>query len=349
MTPIPEKNIFWFDIEEFIQIVAALFRTLFPLKKEEIKQLKNHINLLEEGLKIKIDQKEFINSIYKKVSNYRLLKRIIRSLLLKVKPRAIFQVVHYALPNLIINEQAKRLGIPTIELQHGVLGDYNIAYHFNFAIKSPFFPDYFSVFGNYWKNVTKLPVEAHCVLVTGFPHLWETKIRLNKSKSEKRSVKQFLIISQGTIGQDLSKFVKEFVTSELFPDINILYKLHPSEYDIWRDLYPNLVNEKITVIDNDQISLYEYFTIADWVLGVYSTAIFEALFYGLTVYILKTDGYQYLDDLIKKGIVQFVEKPEDLSFDTENFAANNISGELCSSDWEKNFRELLKYVEIIED
>ena len=104
-------------------------------------------------------------------------------------------------------------------------------------------------------------------------------------------------------------------------DYNIIYKLHPGEYDTWRQNYPELVNDldNFKVIDNSETPLYQLFAQSNYQVGAFSTAIYEGLMFNCKTFILDVPGVEYLSDLIKKGYVCQVNDISDLMDNLEHF------------------------------
>lgn len=166
--------------------------------------------------------------------------------------------------------------IPTIELQHGVMSG-SIAYNYPKKSDVKQFPDYIFVFSDYWKKCAEFPIDDKNIKVVGYPYLEEKEKQYNKIFTEKRgrNKKVVLFLSQWTIGNELSKMAVEF--SEICDEeYEIIFKLHPGEYENWKRNYPWLEKEdKIKVIDSLKHNIYEYFAMSDYQVGVSSTAIYE--------------------------------------------------------------------------
>jgi hypothetical protein len=154
---------------------------------------------------------------------------------------------------------------------------------------------------------------------------------------------QILFISQGVIGKYLSKLAFEFAKSN--SDLKIIYKLHPGEYETWRQNYPELVEasafDNFEVIDNSEIPLYKLLAQSNYQVGAFSTAIYEGLMFNCKTFILDVPGVEYLDDLVEKGFVFKISGVDDL---------NDSLREFEPTDYDKNFffknldTELLKRV-----
>ena len=115
----------------------------------------------------------------------------------------------------------------------------------------------------------------------------------------------------------MSKFA---VKLSLYKDLNmkIIYKLHPGEYYQWEKRYPWLNNPIISVIDSDQISLYELFAKSKYQIGVYSTSIYEGLTFNLKTYLLDLPGVEYMDYLIENNYVKLIKDIDDFVLNIKN-------------------------------
>lgn len=128
-------------------------------------------------------------------------------------------------------------------------------------------------------------------------------------------------------------------------DLNIIYKLHPGEYETWRQNYPELVEasafDNFKVIDNSETPLYELLAKSKYQVGAFSTAIYEGLMFNCKTFILDVPGVEYLDDLIEGNYVFKINSADEL---IENLV------EFKPTPYDKNFffksldEELLKSV-----
>jgi hypothetical protein len=234
------------------------------------------------------------NEVGKRLSLRRELRKSIGRILEKYRPRVVLEVCYYGMVNMVLNELCKERGIPTAELQHGTIGEYHMAYNFPKGVGVGVFPDYFLSFGKYWEEQVNLPIPKKNIFTCGYPYL-EEEAKKFKKKGKSRQV---LFISQGTIGRDLSRIAVEFAEKS---DYDVVYKLHPGEYSRWKEEYPWLVDSKVGVIDNDEIPFYQLLADSCAQVGVYSTAIYEGLVFGLKAVIVDLTGYEHLQSLIKSG------------------------------------------------
>jgi hypothetical protein len=268
---------------------------------------------------------EWILTIH--ILNFRYDYRKYAELFKKRNPERIFVVVAYE--NQGVVGAAKDLGIEVIELQHGTITDYHLGYSYppqtRAGGKIAYFPDKILTFGDYWINEDTSPISRENIIPIGFPY-FEAQSKDFVGIEPKRN--QVLFISQGVIGKYLSKIAYEFACK--MKDYDVVYKLHPGEYDTWRENYPELSNDldNFRVIDNSETPLYQLFAESGYQVGAFSTAIYEGLMFNCTTFILDVPGVEYLSDLING---QYVCKVDDV---------NGLIGSLetfTPKEYDKNF------------
>ena len=238
----------------------------------------------------------------------------------KRKPKMVFVVVAYE--NHAIVAAAKHLGIEVIELQHGTITDYHLGYSYPEKTRLngeiPYFPDKVLSFGDYWMNEETSPIPKENVIPIGFSYFEEQ----SKDFIDIDAIdNQVLFISQGVIGKYLSKMAFEFAKAQ--NDLEIIYKLHPGEYETWKQNYPELVEasafDNFKVIDNSEIPLYKLLAESNYQVGAFSTAIYEGLMFNCKTFILDVPGVEYLEDLVEKKYVFKISSADDLNDNLDSF------------------------------
>lgn len=294
---------------------------------------------LEDKFSLEINL-EWILSIH--ILNFRYDYRKYIELFKKRRPEMIFVVVAYE--NQAIVKAAKDLGIEVIELQHGTISDYHLGYSYPEKTRRngmiAYFPDKILTFGNYWINDDTCPIDSKDIIPIGFPYFQaQSKDFLDIAKKDR----QILFISQGVIGKYLSKIAYD--VSRNLKDFNIIYKLHPGEYETWRTNYPELVEadrlDNFTVVDNSETPLYQFFAESGYQVGAFSTAIYEGLMFNCKTFIVDLPGVEYLSDLIERNYVCKVRDSKELVEVLEDFEPKDYDKDFFF----KNFDEkLLKKV-----
>jgi len=325
--PIRTKNIRYFDYINFIRSAKKIFfKYINPnfgkLCSNDINKLFLLFNDINKTFNVNFDKYKEIKDVENLILNYKNSKKYYKKILNEVKPKIIIEVISYSFSRLLINEIANKRGIPTIELQHGVMGKFHIAYNFYKTMQIDTFPDYIFLFGEYWKNNTRFPLKKEKLIVTGFPY-FESRINTIKNESRKNGKrKNILFISGGPMGRQLSKLAIELDKLIDRKKYNIIYKLHPGEYDRWKKEYPWLGNCNIEVIDNNEKDVYYFLSKSKYQVGVNSTAIYEGLGFNLKTYIYKVSGYKYMEDMLKNDYAKLVDSAEEIVSNLDKFSNN---------------------------
>lgn len=226
-----------------------------------------------------------------------------RRLVQRIDPEVVFLIASYNGRETFV-EACQAEGVPVVELQHGVINRYHLAYSFPHENKNVF-PDYFFSFGKFWSDSVALPVADENVYPIGYPNL-EARSDEYAGVQEENSV---LFISQARIGEHLSRFAKR-LSERSDSDENIIYKLHPKEYDSWSEKYPWLANSNVTVVTDDP-PLYRLFSESKRQVGVYSTALCEGLYFGLDTCVIDLPGVEQMEYLIENGYITLVDSVDD--------------------------------------
>jgi hypothetical protein len=303
------------------------------LSKKDKRNIKNVTNILEEKFKIKID---LPNLVSKYLSVRRSLLFAYEKILNKVKPRVAMVVVSYTKSKQIFIDACHNNGVPVVELQHGAISDDHIGYNYPQEVNVRSFPDYIFVWGKYWKKSASFPISDDRVMCTGFPYLDEKKKIYNKRKTARNTI---LFISQWTVGRQLSKLAINTYKNKNI-QFDVLYKLHPSEYEKWEEKYPELTKSNINVIGRSGPPLYQLFANSYAQVGVYSTAIYEGLCFGLKTFIFQCPKSKPLQPLVSDGSAKYISSAEDIechisskdmNFDSENYFRPNALQKTCDT------------------
>ena len=261
---------------------------------------------IENNLNVKIDLKRLIRNGY---LTFKYDFQFYSRLLQKRKPEKVFLVCSYGYKMALISA-AKRLNVETIEMQHGTMNKYHFGYSYPAQSDVEYFPEKIYFFGEYWRDCMHFPLSGTNREIYGFPYF---KWQLEKFSSCSKKPKQILVISQGTIGKALASFLLE--SKHFLSQYEIVYKLHPGEYDRWKESYPDLVS--LSKLENVRITkkedqLYSLLAESEFVIGVYSTAIYEALSFNCKVILVNLYGVEYMEDLISKDIVKVAQNSSKL-------------------------------------
>ncbi|MDC3171596.1 hypothetical protein OA856_01005 [Pelagibacteraceae bacterium] len=229
---------------------------------------------------------------------------------------------------------AKKLNIMTIELQHGIISDLHLGYHYPTSDKNTIdaFPDYLLTFGDYWNNLAKFPINDDKVIPNGYFYFNDQKSKYLKLKTSNQ--KKILVISQSTIGEKLSNEIIE-IAKEL-EDYQIIYKLHPKEI-MEKPYYLKKLNQINNIKISTNTPLYSLFAECEWQIGVFSTALYEGLGFGLKTIIMKISGWQNLKSLnVIKGVKFLSNSNEVIETINKNIAHPNSKKFFSENSYQKH-------------
>lgn len=350
LKPVRTNNLYYTD---WIIVIGNLFAKLNAvLNTAKYKKIKNLVRQGIEEAYLEMKQiyqlETSLESLVKlNTEKYFMCKiqyRMYQGLLNKFSPKVIVEVCHYSRQCMLINEIAKKMNIPTIELQHGTMHSEHAAYQYSSDKSIQQLPDEILLFSDYWSEQIHMPIKKEKLYATGFPY-FENKIEEYRKSTKRSDCRTILFISQGTIGKELSLLAVKLSNMLQNSAYRIIYKLHPGEYSDWKQQYNWLVESNIEVVDNLNRDIYSYFAESDIQIGVYSTAIYEGLGFGLDTYIYNIGHADTMKTLIEgkyakmfntvEELLVFLDKEEISQYTTKFWKENAL---------ENQCREIDKYL-----
>ncbi len=315
--PTNTPNLLYYDR---IQKIAALRRKLFVrLRPKRHRAIREEIRAaVTPALR---EMKEFYgcsfreDALIERMREYAEIipgeKRALRRLLRRLSPRLAVVVVSYASSKMLFVETAKELGIPVVELQHGTIHEEHIAYRYAEGVRIKQFPDMMFLFSDFWKSRLRLPIDESALISVGYPY-FEKQVASYRGKPRGDARYTILFISQITVGAYLAELAAAL--RALLPEsgYRILFKLHPAETGSWKTSCPALCAPGIEVIDGNGESIYRCFAESDMQIGVYSTAVYEGLAFGLRTLLLKVGHYEVMQPLVDAGFASYITRAEDV-------------------------------------
>ena len=286
------------DVEEKINLIKNVFDKYYK-DDEEIKKMLGDV-ILSKVIKQKVLQ--FFQE-YK--SAELILKRMNLSSIVLVSPEGYYGLI----------AAAKKLNIPVIENQHGVIDknhpQYNWPQFMKARKKELMIPDYLFVFGNYWQQVLLKggfwnKNQLICTGNSGF----EKQRVFFKNKVKKTKNATLLYTSAKPCRNEAIEFLNSFLNliKENKSKVNLIIKLHPAEneeFDYYNALaikYPDLCS----VYYHKEKSLFDCFAISDLHLTVFSATALESISLGVPTGILNVSGKDMLSDVIEMDYLKMI-------------------------------------------
>jgi hypothetical protein len=293
------------------RVLRALFRIKsrlqgrFAFGQSDLDHVFNIERMLQErlGFKLNFDLKQ---SIWERLVFFSYEYRIYRNLLRKRMPSRILLTTGYFKASLI--KAAKDLGIEVVEVQHGTCSRYHLGYSFPRLGAAPdYFPDTFHAWGKFWIDITPFPPAN--IVYTGNLHFRASR---DGYRAVERKARQITVISQPVISSRLPAMLMQHRNALAAYDI--VYKLHPFEYEQSESSpqlaevasWPNVRLEK-------QTDLYRLFAESTFVIGVFSTALYEAVGFGCKVILVDLPGIEYMRPLIEKYNIPLLRQDSEMA------------------------------------
>ncbi|MFQ5769623.1 MAG: hypothetical protein ACE5HX_03735 [bacterium] len=260
----------------------------------------------------------------------------IESQLKKKQVKLIILVNHYDPLKMLITSIAKSLGIYVVELQHGNMGRYHIAYNFNRTEALDALPNEIFTFGKFWNDTSRIAQTGVKLTIVGMPFFEEKTKQTAESKKDEKI--RILILSQDTVSQRLAEIAVKLSNELDAKKYEIIYKLHPREYDSWKIRYPKkFISSNIKVYS--EVDLYTLFQQSDIHIGIYSTTIMESLAFNKKLILIESYGVHLYTDLIKKGRAILASNVNDILSAIQSVRKSNLASEDIAYYWQKKSKE----------
>lgn len=274
------------------------------------------------------------------------LMPLLARMLDQVQPRLVVNVVGYRLVHQLLTLSARARGIPVAELQHGTIGAAHAAYNFSPGRRPATFPDYLLTFGEVFRAITPgLPLPAANIRAIGYGYL-ALQQSAHPGHARVQSPRKVLFISQRDIGARLAQLAVEVQARLPQGAMELIYRLHPSEAQGWRERYPSLARSGIRVEEASARGLYAAQADADVQVGVYSTALMEGIAFGLDTVLLSLPGHEQLAFLVEQNLARLANDAESLAnmLQAPRLSASQKSDELWAPDPARRFADFVEEV-----
>lgn len=339
------KRYFRYSKSSFILRFLSFFkRRKIKLKKGEEKQIENFIESIKEYIpENKIEEGFYYyykKHIYYSIKNQLSLSEYYKKLLSKLSAKIV--ICHDLYPN--INLWAKELGIKTAQFQHGIISKSSVGYNFgSFFFKEEgkkYLPDYLLTRGDKWNEFTNTPSKIITIGYPFFTKKTEEYKRKNLVQGRKENIRTILFISQCAYRSEFAIYAKYLVDNLNEEEYNIIFKLHPKCQDRYSEYEDLKGYTNIEIVKKGDI--YSLFSKSDMIVSCSSTAIFEALPFNKTIFILKNE---ISDDVIPREIGhRFNNSKQLLSLilKSKNEMQNYDYTKYFDNKWKENYKKFLK-------
>lgn len=229
------------------------------------------------------------------------LTRAYSALFRRWRTRRVFIVNAYSHPAIVAG--AKAAGARVIELQHGFLSPYHPAYSFPHRVRVQSSPNRIVTWGSFWREGMSL-ARGTRIRSGGATESFE-RARAHALSDDKRS-NMLVVTSQGAVGEAL--FASAVAFARAAPELDVVFRLHPNEslpafeqlLDALDDPPPNL---SLSHRDPPFVTLLGS---ARFVVGAFSTTLYEGVALGARVIALTLPGHENLERAVARGDIQLL-------------------------------------------
>lgn len=229
-----------------------------------------------------------------------------------LQPKKAILGQHYHREGLLL--ALKRLGIVSVELQHGLIAEEDVFYVFPAAVRPvidrALFADTILVYGEFWKQRLLKGCEypEGRIGIIGYYHFEAQgeNLQLRETLEQFKDEGNLLLVTTQTSLHPyfiayLDWLAKDIRDKEL--PWKIVVKPHPAEK---KGIYDVLTsNDNVCIVEGN---LEHLFPLCDLHLSIYSTTLFDAIRFGIKSYALYVSAYgDYVNSMIASGVAERVE------------------------------------------
>ncbi len=262
------------------------------------------------------------------LSKFKLFQSYYAKLLQRLKPKVVFIVCAYTYKRMALINACKSAGIPTVELQHGFIYDNHPGYSYSENYGNNFFPDFLFAHGSFFKDEliknSKIFTDEQ-IKVVGSPFLeFYDKANISLQNTELlnfiKNKKVILFSGQDSVQKSNREFLKELLP-QLPKGYVLILKTHPAEHNA-KDFYKDLFQHQNFYLEEHE-NILSLLKISNIHSTVYSTVLFEALFFQKPTILLHSEKYSSAAEHLVNG--------------KDIFMANNVNQftELLNQDFNK--------------
>ena len=277
-----------------IEILCAFHEKIAILNRKDRETIDRFIAYLDSELPFEIHDpwRRIIRvELERYAKNMKLIYSYYRKVFMNHSPKLVFVAQacdgsHMACKIKVLRD----LGIPSAEIQHGLISDSHFAYNYSQAIYDSaeyleYMPDFFLTFGHFWERLIRLPVKTVVLGNANFNRNFEREYSektVEGSKKISSKERNILILPSDTESYvELIEYIRENM-----PDKRLFVKVHPTKKQQY-EMLKKLEDDYVGVYIKENINYF--FGQTEIVIGDNSTALYEAAALGKQVIIWNTE------------------------------------------------------------
>lgn len=232
-----------------------------------------------------------------------------KKIISKVCPKLVLLTQSYIGEWVVLTETLQEMGIPSVEILHGYVDDNYVPYNYARIGLHNALPDYIFVYSQIQKDKVNWGIPKENILVVGYPEGEKRAKELSSVRRKEGSKRVITFIS--SMMKVMGKYVNKIAENVNPEEYEIIFKLHPNEYQVWKENYAG-IPDSVKVIDHNDQDIHYYLSISDVVIGINSTALFEASYYPAKIFILEENSYENMGILLDSGKAELIHGMKEL-------------------------------------
>jgi hypothetical protein len=218
---------------------------------------------------------------------------------------------------------AQAAGVTVVEPQHGAISGIHPYLSWPNQDRVAYQPDEFLEWGAYWGDVAELPASTVRKVIGAPAFITDALARERQlsAEGEAHQPKMVLVASQAHATQAIAEFL--VIAAVANPDHVFTLKQHPQEapVDFGANAPANLI------LADPAANTLDLMARSEFVLGVYTTALFEGFAMGCKVGVLGFSGWQHIRGLVERGDAKLIENQGEL---TRFLSGSQLGAELVA-------------------
>lgn len=274
-----------------IEIICAFHEKLAPLCGQDRDMIERFIDYLKRDFPFTLGESHLRMiriELERYAKNMKLIYEYYRKVFTRISPKLVFVAQacdgsHMACKIRVLRD----LGIPSAEIQHGLISNEHFAYNYSRAVYDSeeyrrYLPEHFLTFGHFWERTMRLPVHKVVLGSANFNRNFDTADQQHTAVEHKTADGSILILP--SVLETYTELIR-FLYDKM-PDRKLLVKVHPTKIKQY-EVFKEMENDRIGVYINENINYF--FDRAEIVIGDDSTALYEAAALGKQVLIWDTE------------------------------------------------------------
>lgn len=301
--------------------------------------------------------KEFLNkaNILDEFTRLIIIKDIFKEIIIKTQSKVVFVVNYYDIKGMAICAACDELGIPSVDIQHGIQGNIHIAYGNWSKVPKEGFKTLPSVFWN-WNQSQAQYIDKwaarnikHQTFVGGNP--WNQMFKSVSSNLDNSSKSDINALKINDTNAVYILFTLQPMGDDLIPDFFFdIYKNSPQNWQWWFRLHPRQsLNDPIVKLLTDKynVPLSKIKLVSEYPLNLilehtnlhitqFSSVVLEAETFGVPSICIHPNSLDMFDEQIHNGTALYC--PEN-SEDLKKYIYHYLNFQIQSQDKYFNYQE----------